>query len=179
MMTETRRLLPTAVAAFVVLLSALISACGFHLRSSVELPPLLRVTLLQSGNPWTGIAAALRIELESAGSRITTNAGEATAVLTLVSERSLQRVLSVGRSGKASEYELFEEVTFSLRDSEGRELLKPQTLSQTRDMVFDENQLLGKVSETNKLREQMRRSLARQIITRIRTGLQAHEPATP
>ncbi len=179
MMTETKRPLPVAAIAFAILLSVLVSACGFQLRGSVELPPMLRVTLLQSGNPWTGIAAALRIELESAGSRITTDAGEATAILTLVSERSLQRVLSVGRSGKASEYELYEEVTFALRDSEGRELLKPQTLSQTRDMVFDENQLLGKVSETDKLREQMRRSLARQIITRIRTGLQAHEPVAP
>jgi len=178
-MTETKYPLPAAATAFVILLSVLVSACGFQLRGGVELPPMLRVTLLQSGNPWTGIAAALRIELESAGSRITTDAGEATAILTLVSERSLQRVLSVGRSGRASEYELFEEVTFALRDSEGRELLKPQTLSQTRDMVFDENQLLGKVSETDKLREQMRRSLARQIITRIRTGLQVHEPATP
>lgn len=160
-----------------VVVLSLLSACGFQLRGSVELPPLLGVTLLQSNTPWEGVAAALRIELESAGARITTRPDEATAVLKLTGERSLRRVLSVGRGGKASEYELFEEITFSLYDKEGHELLKPQTLNATRDLVFNEKLLLGKVSEGDTLREQMRRTLARQIITRVRTSLEAHEPA--
>jgi LPS-assembly lipoprotein len=106
---------PSAAATLAILLSALISACGFQLRGSVELPPLLRVTLLQARDPWEGVAAALRTELESAGARITTHSEEATAILSLLGERSQRRVLSVGRGGKASEYELFEEVTFTLR----------------------------------------------------------------
>jgi len=178
-MIPIKHLLPTMALALVVALSALISACGFQLRGSVELPPLLNVTFLQVGNPWQGVAAALRIELESSGAKITTRVDDATAVLQLMNERSLQRVLSVGSGGKASEYELFEEVTFLLRDSEGHELLEPQTLSMTRDLVFDQNQLLGKVSERDELRTYMQRSLARQIITRILTGLQKNEPASP
>ena len=177
-MIMTKRSL-TPAAAIAVLLSVLLAACGFQLRGSVELPALLSATMLQVNDPWQGTAAALRIELESAGARITTRSDDATAVLKLVSERSQQRVLSVESGGKASEYELFEEATFALYDTEGRELLKPQTLSMTRDLVFDETQLLGNVSEREDLREQMRRSLARQIITRIRTSLQAHEPVTP
>ncbi len=160
-----------------LVLSALLTSCGFHLRGNVVLPPALKVTMLQANNPWEGIAAALRIELESAGARITDSVDDATAVLKVLGERSQQRVLSVGSGGKASEYELFEEVTFALYDRDGRELVEPQTLRLTRDLVFDENLLLGKVSESDALREQMRRSLARQIITRIRTRLQAHEPA--
>jgi len=177
-MIATRRLVSSATA-IAVIVSVLLSACGFQLRGSVELPPVLSVTLLQSNDPWEGTAAALRIELESAGARITTQTDDATAVLKLIGERSQRRVLSVGSGGKASEYELFEEVSFTLQDNEGRELLKKQTLQMTRDLTFDENQLLGKVSEADELREQMRRSLARQIITRIRAGLQAHEPAAP
>ncbi|TCK17536.1 LPS-assembly lipoprotein [Thiogranum longum] len=173
------RLLSITVPALVALLLVQLSACGFQLRGSVELPPVLKSTLLQAKDPWEGVAAALRVELESSGSRITTNADEATAILRLENERSQRRVLSVGRGGKASEYELFEEVTFSLQDNKGQVLLEPQTLRLTRDLVFDENQLLGKVSEIDELRKQMRRSLARQIITRIRTSLQAHEPAAP
>jgi len=177
-MIANKHLLPST-AVIVVIASVLLSACGFQLRGSVELPPVLSVTMLQSNDPWEGTAAALRIELESAGAKITTQADEATAVLKLFGERSQRRVLSVGSGGKASEYELFEEVSFTLHDSEGHELLKKQTLRMIRDLVFDENQLLGKVSEADELREQMRRSLARQIITRIRASLQAHEPAAP
>lgn len=177
-MTNSHRL-PVSAIALVILVSTLLTACGFQLRGSVELPPVLRSTLLQAKDPWEGVAAALRVELESSGARITTQTDEATAILRLDNERSQRRVLSVGRGGKASEYELFEEVTFSLRDNKGRVLLEPQSLRLTRDLVFDENQLLGKVSEIDELRNQMRRSLARQIITRIRTSLQAHEPAAP
>jgi outer membrane lipopolysaccharide assembly protein LptE/RlpB len=49
-------------------------------------------------------------------------------------------------------------------------LLEPQTLRMTRDLVFDDTQLLGKVSEAEVIRRQMQRDLARQIITRIRAG---------
>lgn len=177
-MTNSHRL-PVSAIALVILVSALLTGCGFQLRGSVELPPVLRSTLLQAKDPWEGVAAALRIELESSGARITTQADESTAILRLDNERSQRGVLSVGRDGKASEYELFEEVTFSLQDNKGRVLIEPQSLRLTRDLVFDENQLLGKVSEIDELRNQMRRSLARQIITRIRTSLQTHEPAAP
>ena len=176
---QMNRFLPTAVPALVILLSVLLAACGFQLRGSVELPPVLRSTLLQAIDPWEGVAAALRIELESSGARIVTRSDEATAILKLDNERSQQRVLSVGSGGKASEYELFEEVTFSLLDNKGQVVMEPQSLRLTRDLVFDENQLLGKVSEIGELRDQMRRSLARQIITRIRTSLQTHEPTAP
>ncbi len=176
-MVVTRRLLVTFSLA--LFLSGLLSACGFQLRGSVELPPELKVTMLEAKNPWVGIAAALRAELETAGARTTSRADDATAILKLSGVRSQKRVLSVGSGGKASEYELFEEVTFALYDSKGRELLKPQTVRLTRDLVFNQNQLLGKVAEADQLREQMFRVLARQIITRIHTSLQAHESATP
>ena len=54
----------------VALLLALLPACGFHLRGDVELPPALQETYLKSRNPYTGIARALRVELEAAGGRV-------------------------------------------------------------------------------------------------------------
>ncbi len=178
-MLASKRLLPSTALTLAVVLSILLSACGFQLRGNVELPAMLKVTLIQAKDPWQGVAAALRDELESAGASVTSKSDDATAVLVLSGERSQRRVLSVGSLGKASEYELYEEITFSLRDSEGREQFKPQKVSLTRDLVFDQTRLLGKVAEREELREQMHRLLARQIITRLRTGLQAHEPATP
>jgi LPS-assembly lipoprotein len=149
---------------------SLLSGCGFQLRGNVELPPVLQATYLKSNNPFEGVAPALRIELQSAGAQITENIDEATAVVSIINERSERRVLSVGSSGKASEYELFEEATFSVLDTAGNIILEQQTVGMTRDLVFDETELLGKVSEAEKLRKQMRRGLARQIITRISVG---------
>jgi LPS-assembly lipoprotein len=156
---------------FVALLLALLPACGFHLRGDVELPPALQETYLESRNPYTGIARALRVELEAAGGRILESDEHAAAVLHIVREVSENRILSVGSTGKASEYELFNEVVFSLSDAEGKVLIKPQTVRMTRDLVFDETELLGKISEAESIHRQMRRNMARQIIIRIGAGL--------
>ena len=155
----------------VALLLALLPACGFHLRGDVELPPALQETYLESRNPYTGIARALRVELEAAGGRIVESSEHASAVLHIVREISENRILSVGSTGKASEYELFNEVVFSLSDAQGKVLIKPQTLRMSRDLVFDETELLGKISEAEGIHRQMRRNLARQIIIRIGAGL--------
>ncbi|MFQ5643336.1 MAG: LPS assembly lipoprotein LptE [Thiogranum sp.] len=161
------------IAAGILILSlTLLSACGFRLRGDVELPPQLQETYLESNNPFTGMARSLRTELEAAGARIVDSREQATAVLRIVSERSENRILSVGSTGKASEYELFEEITFELADREGKVLVERQSLRMVRDLVFDEKELLGKVSESEQLHVQMRRSLARQIITRIGVRLQ-------
>ena len=155
----------------VPLLLLLLSACGFKLRGDVDLPPVLQETFLKSENPYTGIARALRVELEAAGARIVENAEQATAILEITRENSQNRILSVGSTGKATEYEMLEEVSFVLTAPDGKVLLPAQSLRMVRDLVFDETELLGKVSESEQLHVQMRASLARQIITRIGAGL--------
>jgi len=160
----------TLVAVALTLLS-LFPACGFHLRAGVELPAALEVTYLQSKDRYSGIATELRLELQAAGADLTEQLDDATGVVKILNERSQRRVLSVGSAGRASEYELFEEVSFVLEDPQGNVLLEPQTLRMTRDLVFDDTQLLGKVSEAEVIRRQMQRDLARQIITRIEVGM--------
>ena len=149
-----------------------LSACGFHLRGDVELPPVLQDTCIESRDPYTGIARPLRNQLERSGVTVLETPEQASAVLKIVSERSENRVLSVGSSGKATEYELFNEVVFSLRDAAGKVLLKPQTVRMTRDLVFDETELLGKLSEADSIHREMLDSIARQILTRIQVGMQ-------
>ncbi len=162
---------PSTRLVVVLALLGLLSACGFHLRAGVELPPQLETTYLESKDRFSGIAAELRIELQSAGADLTDDKDDATGVVKIFKERSQRRVLSVGSAGRASEYELFEEVSFALEDPQGAVLLEPQTLRMTRDLVFDDTQLLGKVSEAEVIRRQMQRDLARQIITRIEVGM--------
>jgi len=160
--------------AHLLLLSLLtaLSACGFHLRGDVELPPVLQDTYIDSRDPYTGIARPLRTQLERSGVTVLETREQASALLRIVNERSENRVLSVGSSGKATEYELFNEVVFSLSDAAGKVLIEPQTVRMTRDLVFDETELLGKLSEADSIHREMLDSLARQILTRIQVGMQ-------
>lgn len=161
-----RQLNSGALTTLLVLTLAL-SACGFKLRGSIELPVVLQDTYIESQNPFTGMARALRNELKANGANVLETQDNASAVLAVLSERSENRVLSVGSSGRASEYELFDEVVFELRSPDGDVLLPKQTLRIIRDLVFDETALLGKISEADGIHRQMRANLARQIIVRI------------
>jgi LPS-assembly lipoprotein len=150
---------------------SLLTACGFHLRGGVELPPVLEDAYVDSKDRYGSLSNELRLELQAAGAQVVDDRKDATGILKLTSPRSQQRVLSVGSAGRATEYELFEEVTFALEKPDGEVLLAPQTVRMTRDMVFDDTQLLGKVSEAEVLRRQMHRDMARQILTRIEVAM--------
>ncbi len=147
------------------------SACGFHLRGDVVLPAVLQDTYIDSKDPYTGIARALRVQLERSDVNVLETRAQASAVLKIISERSENRVLSVGSRGKATEYELYNDAVFSLSDANGKELIAPQTVRITRDMVFDQNQLLGKLSEADSIHREMVDSLARQMLLRIQAAL--------
>lgn len=153
----------TAILALLLLLQA----CGFHLRGPLELPPVLEVPYIQSDRPYQGISKVLRQQLRLAGAETTDDLAQATGVLNVLAERSQRRILSVGSTGRATEYELFEEVTFSVTDTQGNQLMRPQSVSMVRSLTFDENELLGKVSEAEKVQGEMRQDLSRQILTRI------------
>ena len=72
-------------------LLATVSACGFHLRGGVALAPVLEDTYLKSNDPYSGISAALRSELQAAGARLVSDAQQASAVINVRGSRSLRR----------------------------------------------------------------------------------------
>lgn len=152
-------------------LAVLVTGCGFHLRGAVELPPVLQDTFIKAEDPYSGVARELRTVLQSAGARLVESPSAATGVIHVISRRSERRILAVGTSGRANEYELFEQVTFALNDPAGKVLLQSQSISATRAIVFDPNEALGKVSEAEETRIRMRRDLARQIVTRVNVGM--------
>lgn len=154
-----------------VLLVFSLTACGFHLRGAVTLPAIMQSTYVESQFPFDDMTRIIDQELRSSGVKVVPDKESATAVLKLISHRSNRRILSVGSSGRATEYELFEEVTFALFDAQGEEYLEPQILSITRDLVFDETQLLGKVEESEAIRIQLQQTLARRVLTRIQVSL--------
>jgi LPS-assembly lipoprotein len=172
-----RRPLGTGCRVAALLLAFALGGCGFHPRGASSVPPVMERTYIEFEQPYGEMSRAVRAELAAGGARIVARKDDATAVLWMRNYRTDQRILSVGRSAKATEYELFEEINFSLLDAKGAVLLAPQTLRTTRDYVFDEARLLGKVEEAEELRQEMRRTLAMQMLDRIRAALSAKSEA--
>ncbi|MDT8383262.1 MAG: hypothetical protein RRB22_02505, partial [Gammaproteobacteria bacterium] len=103
-------------ALLLLLLLLSISACGFHLRGSVQLPPALSVLALLDAAPATDIAPELGRGLKGAGVRLDASAP---MQLQIRAEQYGKRVLSVDASGRAQEYGLSYTVRFSLRTADG------------------------------------------------------------
>jgi LPS-assembly lipoprotein len=141
----------------------LLQGCGFQLRGTMpdakSIPPMF----VQGGTP----ASLLRSQL-SRVDRMTENIEAAQAVLNILNENFDRRVLSVGSGdGKVREYELRYLASFEVRDKAGQELLAPQTVTLSRDYLFDETQVLGSDTEEAILRRDMVNDAVGQILRRL------------
>ena len=103
------------------------------------------------------------------GARVTTNLDEATATLRILSETFDRRVLSVGRTATEKDYELVYTVSFSALAKNNAWSADAQEIRLTREMKFDEAQVLAKTAEQDQLRNVMVQDAARQILVRLQS----------
>lgn len=145
---------------------ALLSACGFQLRGSGAISPLLEQTFVSGGDN-RELFYELESALYAAGARVVSSAEGASAVLTLERQRFERRVISVDTQGRAAEYELALLVEYSLRDRAGSRLADRERLSVIRDYSFDPDSVLAKDDEEQALKTDMARQAAQQILRRL------------
>jgi LPS-assembly lipoprotein len=139
----------------------LLTACGFHLRGSVQLPPWLDEVALQDATPSTDILPELRQALEREGVRISDTAP---LTLQLNSETFSKRVISVDTAGRAKQYGLRYAVSFSLRHADGSVWLNNEQVVLHRDLYFDETAVLATAGEEARLQAEMRREAVTQVL---------------
>jgi LPS-assembly lipoprotein len=144
----------------------LLTGCGFHLRGAVQLPTGLSEIAVKDAN--TDIAPDLRRAIRSAGILVTDSAS---MVLQLRTEKYDKRVLSVDTLGRAQEYGLSYTVRFSLKDEgegkSGTTWIAEVPVTQTRDLRFDANAVLGSGNEETELNIEMRRDAVSQILRQL------------
>jgi LPS-assembly lipoprotein len=154
--------------ALVLVLSGalLLTGCGFRMRGSTSLPPGLERIHVATRDELSPFAVELFHGLERAGGRRAQSAGEADAVVRVRTDRAGRRVLSVSARNTPQEFAIFYEVEFSI-ERDGQEVVPPQRLELTRNISFDESQLLAKDREEEILRDAMARDLADQVLRRL------------
>ena len=150
-----------------IMLTATSAGCGFRLRGQVALPELLSRTYIEGVAEYSDFATELRRTLRANGAEVMDEPEQADSVIQIASKRSGRRVLAVNQSGKALEFEFFVVVVFSVRDREKKPVLERQTISVTRDFIFDENEVLGKAAEAQTILSDMESDAARLMMLRM------------
>ena len=156
----------------IVLLGLVTAACGFQLRGQAKLPFETLYVAIPEVSPLgtelkRNIIAGTRTKLVNAPA-------QAQAILELTSEERGKSILSFDTSGRVREFQLRYRLSFRVRDARGRDYLPQSEIRVTRDVSFNDAQVLSKESEEQLLFRDMQGDMVQQILRRL-----AAAPAEP
>lgn len=148
-----------------LLVAALLSACGFHLRGSYTLP----WDTLHIGLPEFDIMRAeLKRGIEaSTQTRIVDDAKEARARLIVTGNAQTRNILSLSAKGLVREVQLTRIFSYRVIDKDSKDLAAPGNIVLQREMTFDDEQLLAKGSEEGLILKEMQSDLVQQLLRRL------------
>ncbi|MGM0676904.1 LPS assembly lipoprotein LptE [Ectothiorhodospira marina] len=144
-------------------------ACGFQLRGAGELPPEMARTAITGIGERDALTQELRRSLRANGVEVVERE-EADALLRITRMDTGRRTLSVGGDARVSEYEVYLTLAFQV-DGKGSEFeIANQTLTLTRDYLFDPAGVLGRSEQERVLQESMRRDAVQLIMLRLQSA---------
>ncbi len=145
---------------------ALLAGCGWRLQGTARLPESLVSPYIDAKDPYSDFTRALRDSLVASGANVVDHRARATAVVRIRADDSGERVLSVSARNTPEEFQVYYSVEYSV-ESDGAELIAPDTIEVTRDYSYDETAVLAKQRERAILREALARDLAGMIVRRL------------
>lgn len=123
-------------------------------------------TFIETANPQSLFYRTLRDQLSAAGVTVVDSPLDATATLSVESDVTGQRVLSVSARNVPREFEVYYTVFYSLKTVD-RTLLDTRSQTLTRDYTWDETLVLGKEKEEQVLREAIADDLVRIVLIQL------------
>jgi len=141
----------------------LLCACGFQLRGQSTLP--FETLYVQGATP-------MMVELKrniAAGSqtKLLDQAAGAEAVLAVNLEAREKVILSLDTSGRVREYQLRYRVAFFVHDAKGQNWIPTSEIALTRDISFNDAQIIAKENEEALLYRDMQTDMVQQIVRRL------------
>jgi LPS-assembly lipoprotein len=152
----------------------LLAACGFQLRGTAALP---FDTLYMPPTTVAGVALDLKRNIQ-AGTHTTVvdDPKKAEAVLEFTQEVREKHILSLAATGRMREFQLRYRVGFRVHDGKGGEFVPVSTLQLTRDISFNDTEVLAKETEEQLLYRDMQIDMVQQIMRRL-AAAQRPKPA--
>jgi LPS-assembly lipoprotein len=143
-----------------------LAGCGFHLQGRQPMPEAFAYTFIDTQDEQTDFVQDLRKALLASGSKVIRTQGSSGATVRVHEDELSERILSVSARNIPTEYELTYRVKFSVTAS-GKTLIDNEEISATRDLSFEESQLLAKEREEEILREALARDLVALVMRRL------------
>jgi len=150
--------------ALVVALLLTLAACGFRLRGTANVP----FETLYLPGATGGIALDLKRNIQvGTNAKVVDDAAKAEAVLQFTEETKQKEVLSLTGTGKVREFQLRYRVGFRVHDGKGGDYVPQSTIQLTRDVTFNDTEILAKEQEEQILFRDMQTDMVQQILRRL------------
>ena len=175
---------------FVIIVSFIITSCGFHLRGNQDLSDVLPELSLQGTSKHSELGRELSRALTEA--KINVSDGSAT-VFKVNNDTFSKRVLSLDSAGRANQYELSYNLSFSLfktvanqkaktaKESLVRlvDLIPAQSITVKREYLFDANLVLAEADEERRFKSDMLQEAMLQVTRRLNFSLRSRKKPDP
>jgi LPS-assembly lipoprotein len=139
------------------------AGCGFQMRGSSSLP---FETLYIPGSSTMGVELKRNIAAGT-GTRPVNTPEDAQAQVVFTQDVREKVILSLNTAGRVREFQLRHRVGFRVVDNRGREYLPLNEIVLTRDVSFNDAQLLAKEAEETLLYRDMQTDMVQQILRRL------------
>ena len=150
--------------ALVLGLALAVAACGFRLRGTAELP--FQSLYVPGAN--SGIGLDLKRQIEAGtGSKVVDTAATAEAVMVFTQEAREKEILSLTSTGRVREFQLRYRVGFRVHDGKGVDYVPASVIQLTRDVTYNDEQILAKEQEELLLYRDMQTDMVQQILRRL------------
>lgn len=149
-----------------LLLLGVLSACNYHLRGTAEVPEVLRNVFVQSASPV--LQQSFKNSLQLVGGELIDAPDPKGVIVKVLDEKFDRRSLSLSSTGKASEFELVYGLTFEVMSFDGKVFMPRQKVEVKRDYFNDQQDIMGKGTEENLIRQEMYDQAVRSVMDRGR-----------
>jgi LPS-assembly lipoprotein len=141
-----------------------LAGCGFRLRGTAEVP----FQSLYVPGATSGIALDLKRNIQvGTRARVVDDPKEADAVLQFTEESRAKEILSLTGAGRVREFQLRYRVGFRVHDGKGAEYVPNSVIQLTRDVTFNDAEILAKEQEEQLLFRDMQSDMVQQILRRL------------
>jgi LPS-assembly lipoprotein len=141
-----------------------VAGCGFRLRGTAEVP----FQTLYLPNATTGIALDLKRNIQAGtNAKVVDDPAKADAVLQFTEDARQKEVLSLTGTGRVREFQLRYRVGFRVHDGKGNDFVPANTIQLTRDVTFNDAEILAKEQEEQLLFRDMQADMVQQILRRL------------
>ena len=142
----------------------MLAGCGLRLRGTAEVP----FQSLYVPGATSGIALDLKRNIQAGTrARVVDDPKEADAVLQFTEESRAKEILSLTGAGRVREFQLRYRVGFRVHDGKGAEYVPNSVIQLTRDVTFNDAEILAKEQEEQLLFRDMQSDMVQQILRRL------------